>query len=256
MFLQAGVSWFLRRATRSVGVAAFTLAFVAARRTVAQVPGELRGRITDATTGRAIAGARIEIADRVESVRSDADGAFVVRGLEPKTYGVAVRAVGYAAFRRDVSVENGRTELLDAALDPVPTPLAVVVPRVASWRLAGLPIGLTPAQVQDLLAACDQSTAVGRRDFAVVTLLARLGLRAGEVAALRLDDIDWRTGTLTVHGKANSHEQLPLPVDVGSALSRYLEHGRPTGAAGRAVFIRDWERSTHTGFVTRWPPTC
>lgn len=124
------------------------------------------------------------------------------------------------------------------ATGAVPTPLAVVVPRVASWRLAGLPIGLTPAQVQDLLAACDQSTAVGRRDFAVVTLLARLGLRAGEVAALRLDDIDWRTGTLTVHGKANSHEQLPLPVDVGSALSRYLEHGRPTGAAGRAVFIR------------------
>ncbi len=137
MFLQAGVSWFLRRATRSVGVAAFTLAFVAARRTVAQVPGELRGRITDATTGRAIAGARIEIADRVDPARSDADGAFVVRGLDPKTYGVAVRAVGYAAFRRDVSVENGRTELLDAALDPVPTPLAVVVssaPRPASER--------------------------------------------------------------------------------------------------------------------------
>lgn len=120
----------------------------------------------------------------------------------------------------------------------VPTPLAVVVPTVASWTLAGLPIGLTPAQVQDLLAACDQSTEVGRRDFAVVTLLTRLGLRAGEVAALTLDDIDWRTGTLTIHGKANSHEKLPLPVDVGSALSRYLEHGRPTGAAGRAVFIR------------------
>jgi site-specific recombinase XerD len=120
----------------------------------------------------------------------------------------------------------------------VPTPLAVVVPTVASWTLAGLPIGLTPAQVQDLLAACDQSTAVGRRDFAAVTLLTRLGLRAGEVAALTLDDIDWRTGTLTIHGKANSHEQLPLPVDVGSALSRYLEHGRPTGAASRAVFIR------------------
>jgi len=98
----------------------------------------------------------------------------------------------------------------------VPTPLALVVPTVASWRLAGLPIGLTPAQVQDLLAACDRSTAVGRRDFAVVTLLARLGLRAGEVAALTLDDIDWRTGTLTIHGKANSHEQLPLPGSVAS----------------------------------------
>jgi integrase/recombinase XerD len=120
----------------------------------------------------------------------------------------------------------------------VARPLAMVVPTVASWRLAGLPIGLTRTQVQDLLGACDQSTAVGRRDFAIVTLLARLGLRAGEAAALTLDDIDWRAGTLTVHGKANRHELLPLPVDVGLALSSYLEHGRPSSAAGRAVFIR------------------
>ena len=120
----------------------------------------------------------------------------------------------------------------------VSKPLASVVPTVASWRLAGLPIGLTPTQVQDLLGACDQSTAVGRRDFAIVTLLARLGLRAGEAAALTLDDIDWRAGTLIIHGKASCHEQLPLPVDVGSALSRYLEHGRPSAASERAVFIR------------------
>ncbi|MEP6651321.1 MAG: site-specific integrase, partial [Lapillicoccus sp.] len=120
----------------------------------------------------------------------------------------------------------------------VATPLAPVVPAVASWRLAGLPIGLTPVQVQALLGACDRSTAVGRRDFAIVTLLARLGLRAGEVAALTLDDIGWRAGTLTVHGKANTHEQLPLPVDVGSALAGYLEHGRPSHAARRALFLR------------------
>lgn len=120
----------------------------------------------------------------------------------------------------------------------VAEPLACVVPTVASWRLAGLPIGLTRTQLQDLLGACDQSTAVGQRDFAIVTLLARLGLRASEAAALTLDDIDWRAGTLTVHGKANSHEQLPLPVDVGSALSRYLADGRPSSASGRAVFIR------------------
>lgn len=120
----------------------------------------------------------------------------------------------------------------------VAKPLACVVPAVASWRLAGLPIGLTRAQVRALLGACDQSTVVGRRDFAIVTLLARLGLRAGEAAAMTLDDIDWRAGTVTVHGKANTHELLPLPVDVGSALSRYLEHGRPSSASGRAVFIR------------------
>jgi len=128
MFLQAGVSWFRRRAIRSLESSAFTLGFLlAARGAAAQVPGELRGRVTDASTGRAIAGARIEIADRVEPARSDADGAFVVRGLEPKTYSVAVRAVGYAALRRDVAIENGRTAVVDAALDAVPTPLAAVV---------------------------------------------------------------------------------------------------------------------------------
>lgn len=120
----------------------------------------------------------------------------------------------------------------------VAKPLATVVPTVASWRLAGLPVGLTPGQVRALLGACDRSTSVGRRDFAIVTLLARLGLRAGEVAALRLDDIDWRAGTLSIHGKANRHEQLPLPVDVGFALSSYLEDGRPPCAADRKVFIR------------------
>jgi integrase/recombinase XerD len=120
----------------------------------------------------------------------------------------------------------------------VSRPLASVVPTVASWKLIGLPIGLTPVQVQALLDACDQSTKVGRRDFAIVTLLARLGLRSGEVAGLTLDDIDWRAGTVTVHGKGNTDEQLPLPVDVGTALVRYLQHGRPSSAAVRTVFIR------------------
>lgn len=117
-------------------------------------------------------------------------------------------------------------------------PLASVVPTVASWKLTGLPIGLAPVQVQALLGACDQSTKVGRRDFAIVTLLARLGLRASEVAGLKLDDIDWRAGTVMVHGKGNRDEKLPLPVDVGTALSRYLEHGRPSSPSVRAVFIR------------------
>ena len=118
---------------------------------------------------------------------------------------------------RDLLRAGAHPVVLDSAIGL--DPLALVVPAVASWRLAGLPIGLTRTQVRALLGACDQSTAVGRRDFAIVTLLARLGLRAGEAAALTLDDIDWRAGTLTVHGKANSHEQLPLPVDVGFALS-------------------------------------
>jgi site-specific recombinase XerD len=120
----------------------------------------------------------------------------------------------------------------------VATSLAPVVPTVASWKLTGLPIGLSAPQVQALLDACDRSTAVGRRDLAIVTLLARLGLRCREVADLRLDDIDWRSGAVTVHGKGDSHEQLPLPVDVGAALSGYLERGRPPAASTRAVFLR------------------
>lgn len=117
-------------------------------------------------------------------------------------------------------------------------PLAAAVPTVASWRLAGLPTGLDSAQLQALLAACDRGTPVGRRDLAVVLLLSRLGLRSAEVATLRLADVDWRSGTLIVHGKGNSDDQLPLPVDVGAALAAYLQHGRPVQATCRSVFVR------------------
>src|SRR5262249_49369889 len=124
----AAVRCLLRRATRSLVVAACTVAsLVDARGAFGQVPGELRGRITDAATGRAIVGARVEISDRVEGVRSDADGFFAVRGLEPKTYALSILAVGYAALRRDVSIENGRVVQLDAALEALPTQLPVVV---------------------------------------------------------------------------------------------------------------------------------
>lgn len=119
----------------------------------------------------------------------------------------------------------------------LPTSLAGSVPTAASWRLAGLPIGLTPTQVQALLGACDRVTPVGRRDFAVVLLLSRLGLRSAEVAALSLTDLDWRAGLLMVHGKGNRHEQLPLPVDVGAALVEYLQHGRPAQTSTRSVFV-------------------
>ncbi|MBV9163434.1 MAG: tyrosine-type recombinase/integrase [Pseudonocardiales bacterium] len=116
-------------------------------------------------------------------------------------------------------------------------PLVAAVPTAASWRLAGLPIGLDARQVSSLLGACDRGSAVGRRDFAVVSMLARLGLRSAEVSALSLSDIDWRAGTLRIHGKGNRHELLPLPVDVGSALSEYLQQGRPAQTSVRAVFL-------------------
>jgi site-specific recombinase XerD len=89
-----------------------------------------------------------------------------------------------------------------------------------------------------LLASCDRRTPVGRRDFAILMLLGRLGLRRGEVAALRLEDLDWRAGELVVRGKADRHERLPLPADVGEAVAGYLRRGRPRGAQDRRVFIR------------------
>ena len=116
--------------------------------------------------------------------------------------------------------------------------LVAAVPTAASWRLARLPQGLSPDEVSRLLAACDQQTVSGRRALSILLLLARLGLRAGEVAGLELDDIDWRAGELVVRGKGQRHERLPLPDDVGTALASYLKHGRPSTAPGRRVFIR------------------
>ena len=83
-----------------------------------------------------------------------------------------------------------------------------------------------------MLRACDRRRATGRRDYAVILLILRLGLRANEVATLRLDDLDWRAGQLTVHGKGNRVDQLPLPVDVGEAIAAYLCRGRPRSADG------------------------
>jgi integrase/recombinase XerD len=115
--------------------------------------------------------------------------------------------------------------------------LAPAVPAPASRRGGGLPRGLGAEQVTALLAGCDDSTPVGRRDYAIVVVLVRLGLRAGEVAALCLEDVDWDQGEMVVRGKGNHTERLPLPVDVGEALVAYLRDGRPTTTC-RALFLR------------------
>jgi integrase/recombinase XerD len=117
-------------------------------------------------------------------------------------------------------------------------PLAAAVPSPAGWTQAGLPKALDGDQVAALLASCDLRTRTGRRDLAILTLLVRLGLRAGEVAALGLGDIDWRRGEITVRGKGNRHDRLPLPADVGQRIVAYLQDGRPEAAQGRAVFVR------------------
>jgi site-specific recombinase XerD len=116
-------------------------------------------------------------------------------------------------------------------------PLDRAVPKVANRR-PGLPQPLDPAQVRALLASCDRETAGGRRDLAMITLMARMGLRAGEVAGLRLDDIDWRRGEITIDGKGNRRDQLPLPADAGEAVADWLRHGRPPTALDRSAFIR------------------
>jgi integrase/recombinase XerD len=121
----------------------------------------------------------------------------------------------------------------------IPAPLAWAVPSVATWRLASLPSPLEPGQVTAMLGNCDTATAAGRRDLAMLTLLARLGLRAGEVAGLALGDIDWRAGEVTVTGKGRRSERLPLPADVGEAVAAYLRDGRPEPFEGsRRVFLR------------------
>jgi site-specific recombinase XerD len=127
------------------------------------------------------------------------------------------------------------------------TDLAAVVPGVAGWRLAHLPKALAAEQVELLLASCDRGTSAGRRDYAVLMLLARLGLRGGEVSAMTLDDLDWERGEIVVHGKGQRLARLPLPADVGSALVDYLRLDRPA-CSTRRVFIRT--RAPRRGFIS------
>lgn len=105
--------------------------------------------------------------------------------------------------------------------------LSGCVPAVAGWRQVSLPLGLESDEVERLLRCCDRRKSVGRRNYAVLLLLVRMGLRAAEVAAIELDDVDWRVGELTIHGKGCKLCRLPLPHEVGEALAAYLERGRP-----------------------------
>ena len=109
---------------------------------------------------------------------------------------------------------------------------------VSGRRRSLLPQGITPSEATALLRACDRRRAIGRRDYAVILLMLRLGLRAREVATLRLEDLDWRAGQLTVHGKGSRVDELPLPADVGEAIAAYLRRGRPRDATVRSVFLR------------------
>ncbi|MGH2846188.1 MAG: site-specific integrase [Thermoleophilaceae bacterium] len=131
--------------------------------------------------------------------------------------------------------------------------LAESVPPVAGWRDQRLVATLSADEVAAILASCDTSTATGARDNAVLLVLARLGLRAAEVAGLRLEDIDWRAGELVVHGKGARVERLPLMHELGEAITAYLTGWRPRAAECRALFLTrhaPW-RQMHTNTISR-----
>jgi site-specific recombinase XerD len=124
--------------------------------------------------------------------------------------------------------------------------LAGAVPRCAHWRLSGLPKSLPAEKIERLLETCNRSLPLGLRDYAILLLLARLGLRAAEVWALRLEDLDWNAGELTIRGKGHRQDRLPMLKDVGTALAAYLRNGRP-GCATRRVFVG--VRAPHRGLA-------
>lgn len=126
--------------------------------------------------------------------------------------------------------------------------LGSAVPVVPNWRLQTIPKHISEEKVERILDGCDRHTAVGRRDYAILLLLARLGLRAGELVALTLDDCDWDAGVIIIRGsKRTGQHQLPLPQDVGEALAEYLSRDRPR-CSTRRVFIR--ARAPHRGFAS------
>lgn len=156
-------------------------------------------------------------------------------------------------FVREETAElsSGRAKLLVTALrsffrylrhrGDIDTDLAGCVPCVADWSFSALPKFLPPGTVERILRHADRTTSRGRRDYAILTLLARLGLRSSEVVGLNLEDIDWKLGQITIRGKGGRWSKLPLPPDVGEAIAAYLRHDRP-------------HCSTRTLFVTRCAP--
>ena len=128
-----------------------------------------------------------------------------------------------------------------------PLALAGCVPSIRRWKLASLPTYLSAAQVQKVLDGCDRATALGRRDYAILMMLAKLGMRAGEVATLTLDDIDWRSGEMLIRAKGRQRARMPIPPDVGAAVVAYLRDGRPKSSC-RRLFLRTL--APHVGFAS------
>ena len=189
----------------------------------------VRGFLTDRFGRGPIALSRLGAGDVVRCVQRQAPRLHLKRA---KLLTSAVRSfLRYVRYRGAVTLD-----------------LAAAVPVVANWSMPSIPRAIGADQVRQLLASIDRRTATGRRDYAVVLLLARLGLRSGEVAFLELDDIDWDAGQVSVRGKRGQKTALPLPVEVGEAIAAYLRRGRPR-STDRRVFLRS--KAPVRGFLSQ-----
>lgn len=178
----------------------------------------IRAFVTDCFGDGPVRLARLTAGDVVRFVERQAPQLHIKRA---KLLTTALRSfLRYARFRGQVTLD-----------------LAAAVPIVANWSMGSIPRAIGAEQVRQLLASFDRRTPLGRRDYAIVLLLARLGLRSGEVAGLELGDIDWNAGQVSVRGKRGHRTALPLPMDVGAAVAAYLRHGRPRSPS-RRVFLR------------------
>jgi len=161
--------------------------------------------------------------------------------------GLSARDVVSFVARQAPQLHRKRAKLMTSALrsflkyahyrGEVLLDLAAAVPVVPNWSMPSIPRAISPDQAKQLLDSIDQHSAVGRRDYAILLLLARLGLRSNEVAFLELDAIDWNAGTFNVRTKSGLRNEFPLPFAVGKAIAAYLRNGRPMSAC-RRVFLR------------------
>lgn len=189
-----------------------------ARATIISYVSFIGGFLTDRFGTGPVKLACLKAGDIVRFVQQQAPHLHLKRA---KLMTTALRSfLRYARYRGDVALD-----------------LAAAVPIVANWSMPSIPRAIPSNQVRQLLASIDRRSAIGRRDYAIVLLLARLGLRSGEVAFLELEDINWDAGQVSVRGKRDQRTALPLPADVGAAVAAYLRDGRPRSTS-RRVFLR------------------
>jgi len=200
-----------------------------ARSTIINYVSFIRGFLTDRFGTGPVRLASLKAGDVVRFVQHQAPHLHLKRA---KLLTTALRSfLRYARYRGDVVLD-----------------LAAAVPIVANWSMPSIPRAIGTEQVRQLLKSIDRRTAIGRRDYAILLLLARLGLRSGEVAFLELEDIDWEAGQLSVRGKRDQRTSLPLPADVGAAIAAYLRDGRPR-STNRRVFLRS--KAPIRGFLSQ-----